>query len=582
MDDGTKRIPKTLGGGGVVYTRSEASGSPRHAPVAGVRRAPKKSQLAAFYALTIVIGVIICIAVFGIVLNTFSSLPEPSNPSLPPLAAGGGDILGSAAASLRLSTATGVVSSMNITERRVRLVDAETREPLHITIAPDAAILNRAREDISIASLSIGDILDVRYDPETYVAESIALNPIAWEHRQIRQLQVHPERTSIGIGIDSFSYDEDTLVLYRGHNFNIERISPVDIVTVRGLRSNALFVEVHRAHGTLQLLNIANVEGGTIEVNTSIFRQLQDAEEVHLLEGPHRVVVRGDNIEPFIREITIEQGQLVQLDLDDVQFRNASLTINVNTANYTIMADDEPASSPITRPLGSQITVSVTSPGYVPFLQVVELNQPNMALNVELQQPVAMSMLVINTVPSGANVFVNNSLVGSSPISYLTPQGLTNVVITMPGFENWSNQFNIDQARQEYQIVLTSSSPFPTASPSAPGMLPQAPPPAQAPPPSPPPAPATSPAQPATTPTEPAPFNQPSPQPFQAFPEPEIFTAPPPLPPSPPPPLNPPTGQSPAQQSLEVGSASPLQPTFGVGNGATGIRFSEIEEFRHE
>ena len=564
-----------------------------------MRRTPKKSQLAVFYALTITVGVIICVAVFGIVWNFVrSDNQSPSPAAIPPLLAGN-DVMGSAAASLRLSQSTGVVTSINASERRMRIIDADTREALHITVSPEAEVLNRSRNEISLSGISIGDIIDTRFDPDTYTADTVVLSPSAWEHRQIRQLQVYPDRMAIGIGINSFNYDDETLVIYHGHSFNIERINPVDVVTARGIRSQLLFVEVHRAHGTLQLNNIDAVEGGTIEVNTSIFRQLNDAEEVLLLEGLHRVVVRGDNIEPFVREIVVSQGETVTLDLADVQFRNSTLVINVNAENYTILIDDEAATSPFTSTIGSEVQVFVSAPGYVPFLQMVNLQQPNVILNVELQRPVEMSLLVINTIPTGANVFVNNALVGISPISYLVPQGQASVTITMQGFENWANQFIINQARQEYQISLTPTSPFPTASPNAPqppppqtttppGQQPAVPitpsAPAAAPPPPPmspplppanpfqsPPAQQQTPQLPPTPPAPPTPPEQPSsftPPPAIPFPDPQVFDAPPPLPAVPPPP--------PPAPGVQPSGASTNQ------FGGAGIRFSEIEEFRHE
>jgi len=257
--------------------------------------------------------------------------------------------------------------------------------------------------------------------------------------------------------------------MYRNYRFDIDRIDPIDVVTISGLRSQVLFVEVNRSHGTVRFINADDVRNGTVEINTSIFQQLTDTPQIRLQEGAHRIVVRGDNIEPMVREIVLSNNQTIDIDLATAQYRTGALTVNINITGYRLEINGTEHSSdhPIILPMDEEITVSVTRNGFIPFLQVIELTQPMMEMDIHLDALVEMAMLVIRTIPSGATIVVNGNTLGTSPLSELMPFGRHSVQIRHPGYETWSMTFDLNEPRQEYQIMLTSSaSVCPTATPT--------------------------------------------------------------------------------------------------------------------
>ncbi|MCL2852747.1 MAG: PEGA domain-containing protein [Defluviitaleaceae bacterium] len=587
MDDGStldknnlynsQRIPKLLEKDGVIYVPSGEAPVPEVGALSensdrpGLQRRsretpkrkmkPQKSQLALFYILTLTIGVIISVAVFGIVLNYFTNSDlQTAQPPQPPLLADAGAASGiSIAEKIEVS---GVISDINLADQRMRVMDAETGETITLNVAQNTTFLNRNRVEVSFASFSIGNIVDIRYDAATSTAENVQISPSGWEHRMISSVHINTDRRSIGIGTSNYSYDDSTIVIYRNYRFDIERIAPIDIVTVSGFRSRALFVEVNRSHGTVRFLNTDEVRGGTVEINTSMFRQLADSEEMLLLEGAHRIVVRGDNIEPMVREIVLANNETIEIDLAQAQYRTGLLTVNINIDDYTLEIDGVEHSSdePIVLALDEEHSVSVTSEGYIPFLQIVRLTEPALTLDIELTELVQMGMLVINTTPPGATVLVNNSVVGTSPVSELLPFGFHNISIRHEGYDTWSMQFDLNQPRQEYQVVLTPNTTFPTASPP-----PQAIP---------------FPTHPPGTPGAPG-AGLPTPMPFQSpnatpppAPIPFPTTPPPPAFPTPAPTAEPYDAPNPASEPSEQNE----QPS-AAANPNSAINFSQIDEF---
>jgi len=485
MDDklyNSQRIPKMLEKDGVIYAPSGAA-PPAHATAetsaarepqpergpSGPKRKmkPQRSQLMLFYVITLVIGVVISVAVFGIVLNYFTNnTPPVAQAPLPPHLSGTPEVSPGLSFAEKIDL-TGVVSDVALSEQRLRVMDADTGQTVVLNITPDTIILNRNRAEISFASLNPGNIVDIRYDSGTSTAETVQISPSGWEHRMVRSVHINTDRRSVNIGASNYSYDDSTIVIYRNYRFDIERIDPIDVVTISGIRSRALFVEVNRSHGIVSFLNADEVRGGTIEVNTSIFRQLSDTEELRLLEGAHRIVIRGDNIEPMVREIVLANGDLIEIDLTAAQYRTGVLTINIPVANYTLQIDgiEHSRAQPIILPLDEEYAISVTADGHVPFLQIIRMTEPEQTLDVELTQLVEMGMLVVNTTPSGASVSLNGNVIGNSPLSHLMPFGVHSIVVRHEGYDNWTMQFDLNQARQEYQIVMTPSSFMPNLTP---------------------------------------------------------------------------------------------------------------------
>ena len=604
MDDGNivgrGGIPKRLEKDGVIYvpsgegsvepvvsergtvyefpksmTQKNGAMRPETAPVAPKRRLrPQRSQLMLFYVLTLIVGVVICVAVFGIVLNHFRDGQPPRTAQVGVPEPPGGAALGGFSMA-EIIEITGVISDVDMAERRLRVMDAATGQTIVLNAMPETVFLNRNRNEISLSSFSVGNVVDVRYDADTHGALSVQISQNGWEHRMISSVHVHPDRRSINIGASNYSYDESTIVLYRNYRFDIEQINPIDVVTVSGFRSRVLFVEVNRSHGIVRFTNADEVRNGTIEINTSIFRQLSDTNEIRLLEGAHRIVIRGDNIEPMVREIVLANAQTIDIDLSGAQYRTGLLTVNVDADEYRLEINgrERPGGGqPVVVGLEEEITVSVTRSGFVPFLQVIEMTEPTMVLEVELSPLQEMAVLVLNTIPAGSSVVINDRAVGATPVSELVPFGRHNVVIRMEGFEVWTMQFDVNEPRQEYQIMLTPVSAFPTATPTplnTPGV--QGANPAQTP------TPSLATPTPMPFPTaEPTPMPLPTPRPFPT-PVPAVT----PFAESTPAPV--PTPEAAQRFPWLTAPAADPPPVQGATAGnASGFNFSQVDEFRNE
>jgi len=486
INQNSQRIPKILENDGVIYDASKTSttmqyqfGIPNETQARHKQRAAYYKQKAnkakllrtSFYIVALVIVVLVCVAAFGLALNRFGdNAPTAVQPTPPPTEA----ILPiNIAEKIEIS---GVISYINLDERTIDVIDASTGQVIVLDTTVDTTFSNRNRDPISLSSLSIGNVVDVFYDADTYVAENVQISLNGWEHRMIRSVYVHPERGILNIGISNYTFDESTIVVYRNTPFDITQIDPIDVVTVSGFLSRALFVEVNRSHGTVNFLNSDNVTNGFIEVGTATFLQLSYNQELRLPEGAHRLVIRGDNIEPMIREIVLAAGETIDINLEDAQYRTGILTVNVTPSDgYTLEINGNipTPGQPIVIPLDEGVVVSVTRSGYLPHSQIVRLTEPYRTIDIVLEPLVELSTFVISTIPAGATVSIDGEVVGTSPISQLLEYGRYNVSITHEGYRPWSMQFELNEPRQEFIVTLV---PLPPPEPEPePTPLPQQP-----------------------------------------------------------------------------------------------------------
>jgi len=474
----SQRIPKILENDGVIYNASKTSstmqyqfGIPTEARIVHDQKAAyykKKANNAkllrtSLYIVALVIVVAVCVAAFGLALNRFGeNTPTTVPPTIPPP-----EVIHPGINIAEKIEISGVISHINLSERAIDVIDALTGQVIVLDTTVDTTFLNRNLDPISLSSLSVGNVVDVFYDANTYTAENVQISLNGWEHRMIRSVYVHPERGILNIGINNYTFDESTIVIHRNTPFDITQIYPVDVVTVSGFMSRALFVEVNRSHGIVNFINSDSIQNGFIEVSADTFLQLSDNQELRLPEGAHRLVIRGDNIEPMTREIVISVGETLNINLEEAQHRTGVLTVNVSPSGYTLEINGQPPTlgQPIIVPLDEGVVVSVTLSGYLPHSQTVRMTEPYQTIDIVLEPLIELSTFVISTSPVGATVMIDGEVVGTSPISQLLEYGRYTVLIAHEGYHPWSMNFEINEPRQEFLVTLVPITPEPTPTP---------------------------------------------------------------------------------------------------------------------
>ena len=396
----------------------------------------RKSMFSAFYSVLALLGVGICLTVMVVVAQNFLDNP-PEIGAVPSPTPGMENAPTIPVGSIELRQQTTLVENINIVghQRRLTLMDVNTRLSRDFTVLDTAIILSRASSPMTFNDLRIGHILDISYDPREMEIHNINESVQAWERRSRTNVMVDMNSATITIGNESWNFNSQTLVLYQGRTFPIAQIRPIDSVTVSGFGDTAWFVQLDAGHGFLRFTNTDMITNGTLMIGTHLFYALADVtDQLTLSEGTHRILVDGSNIEAFIQYVDIEQGRTVTVNLADVQFRLATLTIIVSPIDADVLINGEihDVTEPASLEFGEHI-IRVESPGFYPQEETIVITNVNNNLRFELEEIIVDGQVRIHTTPPNAEVFIDGVFVGYSPITATVRPGEHQINVRMRG-----------------------------------------------------------------------------------------------------------------------------------------------------
>jgi len=443
---------------GVVYT-------PGRRPAPRKRSKPRtgkhnKSYFPFFYGLTIFTGIVACIVVFTTLFSSFAAGRQTDAPT--PARNTPGRPEPTVVAYEQTSDAVGLIKNVGSgTDRILQIYDFNNARMLNLIADGTSDLKDRYGGAIVYAELNIGDIVEVNFEPRGNQLKSLRHSGQAWERRQATRVAVDYAEQTVTLDNDVYAYTDELITRTRGgSSFSIRDVRPIDVLMLKGYQDKLWYAELVRGHGYLEFTDKDLVVDGILEINTDFARDLGEAEYIELLEGMHRIVIRGDNIETFLTEITVERGETYNLDLNDVEFRRGLVTIIANTDDYIIMLDgaEHPPEEPILLTYGNY-HFKLTKDGYLPWEETVTINEPIVVIDANLKEEVQLSRFTINSYPAGAEIYVDNSYVGVTPLTISVEYGLRSIVARIPGYKSIDFDRTIEKPTDAIDIYMQEEEP---------------------------------------------------------------------------------------------------------------------------
>ena len=425
-----------------------------------------KTQFAIFYIVTLMAGVTVCLVIFAIVFSNMMGQRNVGGGGLaqqPPPEIGAG-VPGIPDVTPQIEEMVAVIREIDRANNIVTAMEVRTNNNVPVFVSGGVTMQNSRGTNMVLAEFSAGDVVRMIFEDNRLSAMHIEQGAI--EYRLTRGFSVDRISRSIMRDNASYSYDDNIMVFYNDRPWDITTIRPIDILNVKGYQNQIYFIEIVRSNGRLRLVNFDQIEDGILEISPDIFTPLANLEpSLYLPQGPHRVLVRGSNIETFVSDIIIQTGQETVVDLTDVQARTGALTVRVNVEGYRMYIDDEPVvGQPIILELGTY-NLRVERDGHITWSQQIHIQQPVTTIAVELREMVQMSTVRIDTNPQGADVFLNNGFIGVSPLTQQVPFGRHEITVRRAGYMEVTLPVDIQVRDQPYLFTLRPAPP-PTMEPA--------------------------------------------------------------------------------------------------------------------
>ena len=389
-------------------------------PVSRYEKHANKSKYMAFYLLTLLAAILICIGVFLAVFNMVTNSGGKglgSGAEKPP----NGQVSGPIIATNEITT-IGMIHSKDARNNTLEVLDIENEHMITFTIDTSTQMRGRTGESLTFADFNVGDIVDFRYPEAGSVISSMAQSPRAWEQRQITGARINTDSNSIIWGNESYSYTKNLKVIYNNQDIRISEVEPNSVITMRGMGRNIWYILVERGIGVLEFVNADEIQDGVLEFEGAqsvsfLIDSLED-NKVSILDGSYKVTIRGSNIVPFVMDVFVVSGQSTTLDLSQIEIVAGILNVSVNILDAEVFIDGERirVSEPQVLNYGVY-KISATHPNYEKYEEVIEIDSLEKNLKIELVEAVVFTRVSITSNPEGANVYIDDAFIGVTPLS---------------------------------------------------------------------------------------------------------------------------------------------------------------------
>ncbi len=417
------------------------------------RSRPQPSQFAYFYIVTLFTGVVICIVIFAIVFNSFINTKGLSASSTPK-----GQIetpAPSEVAFKEVNQITGIISEISKSDVPIAIMDAATYKEYSFYVTGNTALKNKYGQAVVFSELRLGDIVDASFYPEDNKLVSLSASSQSWIQSLVSGLKVDTVNKTVTIGNDTYEYDDKTIITNDHKEASIKDITDIDLVTMRGLKNKVLHIEIIKSHSSIVLTNKDKIIDGTVEVDTSVFMSLEEADTIEVPEGEHRVVIKGANITPFVKEVVVVKNVPFVLDLGEVEVKSGILIVKCDEKDYVLKIDGEvkDAGQPIELGFG-EYTVTVEKTGFLPWEDRIIMNEASKEVTAILSKELPMSKLYISTYPiNGVDIYIDEIFVGQSPVETSIEYGEHNITTKKEGYVRQDLPYTIDT--KEHRITMT-------------------------------------------------------------------------------------------------------------------------------
>lgn len=417
------------------------------------RHRPKtnKKSYVAFYITTFSIAVLVCLAVFiyafktvlspGINLNPFTDLsPVINNDSyqLP-------DDTTTPIVDEVLSSLTGLVTEFNYQEKRISILDIDKNVSNTFVVNENTVFSTDSGRLIVFAEVKPGDIVTAQFQENNFFIKQIIKSNSNFFFRNITGVVANETNNTFLYNDNEYVYD-DNLISPFSEEYPISNLSTKDTVNLYGYNGTIYRIDVIVGHGTISFINAESIINGKVEINTDTFFNLSTQTKVELSTGNHHILVKGDNLDLYVSDIVLQQGEDIEIDLSNMTRKKSNIIINTNVKAPTLLINNivYNLDAPIHLPFDTY-AMQLTAEGYEPLSQSILVDKVTTVVNFNLVKSMENATLVINSTPEGATVYVDSVFLGTTPFSYDLSLGEHVLILSKDGYYTMEQLLLLDE-----------------------------------------------------------------------------------------------------------------------------------------
>lgn len=364
---------------------------------------------------------------------------------------------------------TAVLVSKNDDET-LTFMNIETGKKYTLSYTGATTIWDKYGEAMSMAQLSEGDIVDVKFLKGKKKLAYIALHSDAFTYDDVTKYEINELTRTFTIVKEAFQYSKDVVIVSDGRQIELMDLNEADVLSVQGIGSTIYSIAVDKGHGYLKLANDEYFIGGWIEIGTSMIRQITDDMLLVVPEGKYEVLfTNGGN--SGTKKVTIGRDEEVTVDIGDIeikeiQYGKVIFTMNPTDASLYIDGKLVDTSSAISLEYGIHQLIAVAS-GYDTLTQYIKVGQESAGVSITMEKEstedddeddkededetvdISSTYKVYIDTPEGVEVYLNGNYIGISPVSFAKKPGTHTITLRKNGYVTRSYTIEIDSEEKD-------------------------------------------------------------------------------------------------------------------------------------
>lgn len=317
------------------------------------------------------------------------------------------------------SADTAVVAEIDRDGKSVTLKNMDVKRQYTLSYDGTTYFYDKYGTVISDAQLKKGEIVDVTFLKERKRLNSLQVSKEAWSHRNIDDYKLDEEKLQAEVGSAVYAYSEDIVVIADGKQSELIDLSPVDVLTFRGIGSDVYSIVVEKGHGYVRLKNEEYFYNGWIEIGNRIIKRINENMMLTVPEGSHQVIISNKGTSG-VKQIEVRKDVELELDVGDLKgeepkYGNVVFTVTPKEASLYLDGQKADISAPVRLEYGIHQMI-VMAEGYQTISQYLKVAQPSAGIEVmmEAKKGVSGNDVSGNTVSgsdvSGNGVFPDNEM----------------------------------------------------------------------------------------------------------------------------------------------------------------------------
>ena len=353
----------------------------------------------------------------------------------------------------------GVIKNINYNKNLFNILDINTNKVYILESKPSSIFKDKYDNILSISELSLGSIVDFSFDDGNKI-NYINENLDSFEFKNELGVSINIENKTMKINDSLFNINNNAIILKDNKNYDLLEISSLDVLDIKGYKNEIYYINVKKGTGTLKIINKPSLTNGVLEIDRDIFMPINDAKDIiSLPEGKHKVVIRSTDTSSFVKDINIKSNAETILDLSQIQNKLSTIFVKSNLSDYKLYINNEEKniSEPFKLPYGVY-NVRAEKEGYETFQQQISINNERYNLNINLEKIQKLGKISISSDPDNANVFIDNTLVGQTPLNYKVGYGVHTITLKKEGYNDFVlSSVNIEDDNGSFNITMHKS-----------------------------------------------------------------------------------------------------------------------------